>query len=123
MPSQHKHSPLRLRLPEAERAWVLAQHEETGRPVNAIIAEAVAAARKAAEGGTTAQVLRGIKVVTDDRVPPGIVALAGPDHDGKPQVVAARVAPGPDCKHPRARVHKGLCGACGTYVGNSTKEA
>lgn len=21
-----------------------------------------------------------------------------------------------DCKHPRARVHKGLCGACGTNV-------
>lgn len=22
-----------------------------------------------------------------------------------------------DCPHPRARVHKGLCGACGTNVG------
>ena len=22
-----------------------------------------------------------------------------------------------DCKHPRARVHKGLCGACGVHVG------
>jgi hypothetical protein len=22
-----------------------------------------------------------------------------------------------DCPHPKARVHKGLCGACGTYVG------
>jgi hypothetical protein len=22
-----------------------------------------------------------------------------------------------DCPHPRARVHKGLCGACGTHVG------
>ncbi|HEV2255380.1 MAG TPA: hypothetical protein VGS06_19540 [Streptosporangiaceae bacterium] len=24
---------------------------------------------------------------------------------------------GQDCLHPPARVHKGLCGACGTYVG------
>jgi len=23
-----------------------------------------------------------------------------------------------DCPHPKARVNKGLCGACGTYVGN-----
>jgi hypothetical protein len=22
-----------------------------------------------------------------------------------------------DCPHPAARVHRGLCGACGTYVG------
>jgi hypothetical protein len=29
---------------------------------------------------------------------------------------AGRRQPGP-CPHPQARVHKGLCGACGTYVG------
>ena len=23
----------------------------------------------------------------------------------------------PDCPHPKARVHKGLCGACGTHAG------
>lgn len=42
MPGQHKHPPLSLRLPEAERSWVLERHAATGQPVNAIIADAVA---------------------------------------------------------------------------------
>ena len=26
-----------------------------------------------------------------------------------------------DCPHPKARINKGLCGACGTYVGTKVK--
>ena len=29
----------------------------------------------------------------------------------------AHSGPAGDCPHPKARVHKGLCGACGTNVG------
>jgi hypothetical protein len=25
-----------------------------------------------------------------------------------------------DCPHPKARINKGLCGACGTYVGTTS---
>ena len=34
----------------------------------------------------------------------------------------ARIALGadPDCPHPKRRIQKGLCGACGTYVGTTT---
>ena len=31
-----------------------------------------------------------------------------------------RIAAGSDCPHPKARINKGLCGACGTYVGTRT---
>ena len=48
MPSQrkpqadrHKNPPLRVRLPEGDRAWVLETAEAAGRPVNSLIAEAV----------------------------------------------------------------------------------
>jgi hypothetical protein len=47
MPDRHKHEKIGVRLPEADRAWVMAEHERTGKPVNRIIAEAVRALRKA----------------------------------------------------------------------------
>jgi hypothetical protein len=36
--------------------------------------------------------------------------------DGMPREVPFSSAPSP-CPHPKSRVNKGLCGACGTYVG------
>ena len=30
-----------------------------------------------------------------------------------------RAAANGDCPHPKARINKGLCGACGTYVGTT----
>jgi hypothetical protein len=42
MTGKHKYTPLRFRPPEAERVWLLAYAEKTGRPVNAILAEALA---------------------------------------------------------------------------------
>ena len=43
VPSQHKHSPLRFRPPEAERVWLQERAERTGEPVNAILTLAVRA--------------------------------------------------------------------------------
>jgi hypothetical protein len=45
MPSQHKHPPISLRLPEADRAWLYAYATQTGQPVNRILAQWVAEKR------------------------------------------------------------------------------
>ena len=36
-----------------------------------------------------------------------------------PAVRQNRAAANGDCPHPKARINKGLCGACGTYVGTT----
>ncbi len=41
MSGQHKYAPLRFRPPEAERLWLAAYAEQTGKAVNAILTEAV----------------------------------------------------------------------------------
>lgn len=41
MPSVHKHPPIPFRPPEEDRARLLAYAEASGRPVNAILAEAL----------------------------------------------------------------------------------
>jgi hypothetical protein len=41
MPSAHKHPPIGFRPPEADRARLLAFAEATGKPVNAILTEAL----------------------------------------------------------------------------------
>ena len=46
---RHKRAPLSLRLPQHDEAWLLAYAAEAGRPVNAIVAEAVALHRKRVE--------------------------------------------------------------------------
>jgi WhiA C-terminal HTH domain len=47
MPSgRHKHKPLSYRPPAAERAWLLAYADKTGRAVNAVLTDAVRALRK-----------------------------------------------------------------------------
>jgi hypothetical protein len=52
-----------------------------------------------------------VSVIADDRVPRGTAALVGPGL--KPGVIR-NVTPGIPCSHPKARVIKGYCGACGT---------
>jgi len=42
--------------------------------------------------------------------------LASPGHAGLP----AQPADDEECPHPKARINKGLCGNCGTYVGTRT---
>ena len=45
--------------------------------------------------------------------PQPVAAVKAPSRSRKPGVVAADA----DCAHPKSRVHKGLCGNCGTFVG------
>jgi hypothetical protein len=49
MPSQHKHPPIPFRPPEGDRSWLLEHAKRTGKPVNRILAEALAAYRKGLE--------------------------------------------------------------------------
>jgi hypothetical protein len=49
MPNQHKRPPLAFRPPEDERLWLLAYQERTGKPMNAILTEAVRLFREAAD--------------------------------------------------------------------------
>jgi len=49
VPSQHKHPPIAFRPPEGDRAWLLEYAAATGRAVNAVLAEALAAYRAAQE--------------------------------------------------------------------------
>jgi hypothetical protein len=41
MTSRYKHPPISFRPPEGDRAWLLAESERTGYPVNAILREAL----------------------------------------------------------------------------------
>lgn len=50
MADRHKHTPVRFRPPEADRLWLLEYAAKTGRPVNAVLAEALAAYRVQREG-------------------------------------------------------------------------
>lgn len=42
MPDRHKHLPISFRPPEADRAWLEAYAGQTGQPLRAILAEALA---------------------------------------------------------------------------------
>ena len=42
MPNQQKYRPISFRPPEADRLWLAQNAKETGRPVNAILVEALA---------------------------------------------------------------------------------
>lgn len=49
MPGQHKHTPISLRPPEADRAWLYEYAERTGRPLRQILLEALARYRAEVE--------------------------------------------------------------------------
>lgn len=46
MPSQHKHPPIAFRPPEGDRLWLTGHAKQTGRPVNAILAQALSEYRQ-----------------------------------------------------------------------------
>jgi hypothetical protein len=50
MADRHEHKPLRYRPPAAERLWLASYKEQTGKPMNAILTEAVRALRAQVEG-------------------------------------------------------------------------
>ena len=116
MPNQHKHPPIAFRPPGPVRDRLAAFAAETGRAVNAIVTAAVVAyldqgGTTPGTGGTTAQV-----EVPPPVVPPVVVPPRQPRaHKAAP--VAAKERAEESCPHPKARIHKGLCGACGTWVG------
>ena len=96
-------------------------------------AEAAVASGDAVRGAEAVRALRprpepraAVKIITDERVPPGTAGLIGPDHDGKPQMaVMANVAakPARSRKAPAERVqcsHRNwgrFCGPCGRTIG------
>ena len=45
LPSRHKHPPIAFRPPEGDRVWLLTYAQQTGQPVNRILAQALAAFR------------------------------------------------------------------------------
>lgn len=46
MPNKHRSNPLTVRLPEGERAWLREYAEATGRPVGAVVNDAVRTMRQ-----------------------------------------------------------------------------
>jgi hypothetical protein len=48
--------------------------------------------------------------------PPAAITFTAP-LDSPNARIALSGRDDPDCPHPKARINKGLCGACGTYVG------
>lgn len=49
MTDRHKHPPIAFRPPEGDRAWLLEYAATTGKPVNAVLTEALSAFRKRTE--------------------------------------------------------------------------
>ena len=136
MPSQHKHDPIGFRPPEALRERLMAHAAETGRPVGAIVTAAVDAYLPGGtppSGGELPPALPPAPVdrlivnshiaaalERDGRVRDQDFVVSEPVPAGKPRKkrraapVAAELAPQDTCPHPAIRVHKGMCGACGT---------
>ena len=132
MPSQHKYPPIGFRPPAALRERLAAYAVETGRPVGAIVTAAVAAYLPGGTpppGGELPPALppapakkrprraRGLR--PDDAVELARMRMAAelapkPRKKRRAAPVAAELAPQDTCPHPPGRVHKGMCGACGT---------
>lgn len=114
MPDRHKHHPVTLRLPEGDRAWVLAYAEQTGlagetptATVRRHLALALAEYRAAHSGVTTRP------VETPQPAP-----VETPRRNPRPAAHAREQERTSDrCPHPKSRRSKGLCMACGTYAG------
>lgn len=64
MADRHKTSPLRYRPPEAERLWLAAYKERTGKPMNAILTEAVR--RLMADAGMREQIAAAVEAIADN---------------------------------------------------------
>ena len=102
MPNKHRYRPISIRLPEASRLWLLAFAERTEQPLNQILTEAVTDwlnTHDDAPGG---------------ELPPALPPAPAKKRPRKAAPVAGGLAPRDTCPHPNGRVHKGMCGACGT---------
>ena len=114
-PARHLRIPDDVWLPAQDLAW------RRRTSVTAMVTEFL---RSEVEAGASEVPVLPVKIVADERVPPGTAALIGPDHDGKPQAqvmtnLAAkperkpRAAPRPRCPHPGLpRSAGGWCKGC-----------
>jgi hypothetical protein len=111
MPDRHKTTPKAVRMPDGLLARVEAARAD-GETVNAFIVAAIERELERREGGSTAPAAKRHSGSTT-RKPPAVTFTAPLDSPN------ARIAFGgsADCPHPKARINKGLCGACGTNVG------
>ena len=53
LPNRHKHPPIAFRPPEGDRVWLLTYAQQTGQPVNRILARALAAFRTTCDAEVT----------------------------------------------------------------------
>ena len=114
-PARHLRIPDDVWLPAQDLAW---------RRRTSVTAMVTGFLRSEVEAGASEVPVLPVKIVADERVPPGTAALIGPDHDGKPQAqvmtnLAAkperkpRAAPRPRCPHPGLpRSAGGWCKGC-----------
>ena len=113
MPDRHKHKPLRFRPPETDLLWLLEHSAETGRAVNAVLSDALAAYRQSLSGPTTV-------------APSGPTTQANPAPSGPTTKRQARATKSPPaipglkpaselprrCTHPGKRSVGGYCNEC-----------
>ena len=105
----HKRPVLSARIDADLKAWALAEAKRPGVTLGAVVDEALAdlRAKRAQVNHVVDRSSSRSRKPRTDVASPAPLAAANPEQPGDP-----------DCPHPKARVHKGLCGACGTYVGN-----
>jgi hypothetical protein len=138
MPSQHKYPPIGFRPPAALRERLAAHAAETGRTVGAIVTAAVDAYLPGGTPPSGGELPPALPPAPVDRLIVNSHIAAALERDGrvrdrdfvvsepvpagtppKPRKkrqaapVAAELSPD-TCPHPVGRVHKGMCGACGT---------
>ena len=122
MSDRHKYKPVRFRPPESDRLWLVEHSSATGRAVNAVLADALAAYRASVGGPTTS----GPTAVPSGPTTPE----SGPTTEKRPQraravkvppaalpvvadLVPASSLPKPRrCSHPGYRSSGGYCKDC-----------
>ena len=113
---RHKYKPLRVRPRESDRLWLVEHSAATGKAVNAIVSDAIAAYRASLSGPTTSgPTTEASGPTTKERKPQRARAQEQPP--AAPPVIAdlvpASSLPKPRrCSHPGKRSVGGYCGDC-----------
>ena len=116
MPDRHKNPPKAVRMPDGLLAWYEDRAADTGQPVNALIVAALEDNRQRQDGATAPEPARAAGATTRPAraKPARTVAAPATELPRKPPSAERG-----DCPHPKARITKGLCNACGTNVGSA----
>ncbi len=119
-PDRHKHKPIRVRPRETDLLWLLEHSAATGRAVNAIVSDAVAAYRAGLSGPTASgPTTLASGPTAEKRKSQRAQAQEAPPPPPPPDVVEEAIVPierSSRCPHPKARILKGKCWACGELV-------